>query len=90
MGFVISHAEDIEEVGWKGIVKRIRDTVGNNAVYSKLPIPSMYREVLSERKLPWILMSSILGSLQRKHSVISYFRAKLTPHRVELGRKLTF
>lgn len=35
-GFVISHAEDIEEVGWKGIVKKIRDTVGDNPVYSKV------------------------------------------------------
>ncbi len=35
VGFVISHAEDIEEVGWKGIVKKIRDTVGDNPVYSK-------------------------------------------------------
>ena len=33
-GFVISHAYDIEEVGWKGIVKHIRDTVGDNPVYS--------------------------------------------------------
>lgn len=35
VGFVISHAEDIEEVGWKGIVKKIWDTVGDNPVYSK-------------------------------------------------------
>jgi agmatinase len=35
VGFVISHAEDIEEVGYKGIVKRIREVVGNNPVYSK-------------------------------------------------------
>ena len=31
---MISHAYDIEEVGWKGIVKHIRDTVGDNPVYS--------------------------------------------------------
>lgn len=36
VGFVISYAEDIEDVGWQGIVKRIRDTVGENPVYSKL------------------------------------------------------
>lgn len=34
VGFVISHAEDIEEVGWRGIVKRIREVVGENPVYS--------------------------------------------------------
>ena len=34
VGFVISYAEDIEEVGWKGIIKRIRETVGDNPVYS--------------------------------------------------------
>ena len=34
-GFVISHAFDIEDGGWQGIVKRIRDTVGNNPVYSE-------------------------------------------------------
>ncbi|KAI0718552.1 agmatinase [Cerioporus squamosus] len=38
VGFVISHAYDIEEVGWKGIVKRIRDTVGDNPVYITLDI----------------------------------------------------
>jgi hypothetical protein len=34
VGFVISHAEDIEEIGWRGIVKRIREVVGENPVYS--------------------------------------------------------
>lgn len=34
VGFIISHAEDIEEVGWRGIVKRIREVVGDNPVYS--------------------------------------------------------
>ncbi|KAL4253947.1 arginase family protein [Abortiporus biennis] len=38
VGFVISHAWDIEEVGWKGIVKQIRDTVGDNPVYITLDI----------------------------------------------------
>ncbi len=33
-GFVISYADDIEEGGWQGIVKKIRDTVGDNPVYS--------------------------------------------------------
>ncbi|EJT96869.1 Arginase/deacetylase [Dacryopinax primogenitus] len=33
VGFVISHADDIEEVGWRGIVKRIREVVGENPVY---------------------------------------------------------
>ena len=34
VGFVISHAEDLEDIGWKGVVKMIRDTVGSNPVYS--------------------------------------------------------
>jgi agmatinase len=34
VGFVISYADDIEDVGWQGIVKKIRDTVGENPVYS--------------------------------------------------------
>ncbi|KZT58700.1 Arginase/deacetylase [Calocera cornea HHB12733] len=38
VGFVISHAEDIEEVGWRGIVKRIREVVGENPVYITLDI----------------------------------------------------
>ncbi|THG98722.1 hypothetical protein EW026_g3525 [Hermanssonia centrifuga] len=38
VGFVISYAEDIEEVGWKGIVQRIRDAVGDNPVYISLDI----------------------------------------------------
>ncbi|KAH9934988.1 uncharacterized protein B0H18DRAFT_1182287 [Fomitopsis serialis] len=28
VGFVISHADDLEEIGWRGVVKKIRDTVG--------------------------------------------------------------
>jgi agmatinase len=32
--FVISHAEDIEDVGYKGIVQKIRGVVGDNPVYS--------------------------------------------------------
>lgn len=36
VGFVISHADDLEEVGWRGVVKKIRDTVGDNPVYSEL------------------------------------------------------
>lgn len=35
VGFVISHADDLEDIGWKGVVKQIRETVGNNPVYSK-------------------------------------------------------
>jgi len=38
VGFVISHAEDIEEIGWRGIVKLIRETVGHNPVYISLDI----------------------------------------------------
>ncbi|KAJ3557917.1 hypothetical protein NM688_g1211 [Phlebia brevispora] len=38
VGFVISYAEDIEEIGWRGIVKRIRDIVGDNPVYITLDI----------------------------------------------------
>lgn len=38
VGFVISHADELEEIGWKGVVKRIRDTVGDNPVYITLDI----------------------------------------------------
>jgi len=38
VGFVISHAEDIEEIGWRGIVQKIRETVGDNPVYITLDI----------------------------------------------------
>ena len=34
-GWVISHAEELEDMGWKGVVQRIRDVVGDNPVYSK-------------------------------------------------------
>lgn len=34
VGFVISHADDVEQVGWRGIVKHIREVVGDNPVYS--------------------------------------------------------
>ena len=37
VGFVISHADDLEEIGWRGVVKKIRDTVGDNPVYSEFP-----------------------------------------------------
>ncbi|CDO68871.1 hypothetical protein BN946_scf185000.g14 [Trametes cinnabarina] len=37
-GWVISHAEDVEDMGWQGVVKRIRDTVGDNPVYLTLDI----------------------------------------------------
>ncbi|OBZ75176.1 putative agmatinase 1 [Grifola frondosa] len=37
-GFVISHADEIEEIGWKGVVKKIKDAVGNNPVYITLDI----------------------------------------------------
>jgi agmatinase len=36
VGFHIVHAEDIEDAGYRGIVKRIRDVVGTNPVYSTL------------------------------------------------------
>ncbi|KZV94516.1 Arginase/deacetylase [Exidia glandulosa HHB12029] len=38
VGFHISHAWDIEEVGYKGIVERIREVVGENPVYITLDI----------------------------------------------------
>lgn len=38
VGFVISHAEDLEDIGWQGVVQKIRDTVGNNPVYSVFAI----------------------------------------------------
>lgn len=38
-GWIISYAEDIEEVGWKGIVKKIREVVGDNPVYSECQFP---------------------------------------------------
>ena len=34
-GWIISYAEDIEEVGWRGIAKQIREVVGDNPVYSE-------------------------------------------------------
>ena len=34
-GWVISHAWDAEDMGWQGIVKKIRETVGDNPVYSE-------------------------------------------------------
>ena len=34
VGFVISHAEELEDIGWRGVVKKIRETVGDNPVYS--------------------------------------------------------
>ncbi|KAH9890635.1 Arginase/deacetylase [Cubamyces lactineus] len=37
-GWIISHAEDVEDVGWQGVVKKIRDTVGDNPVYITLDI----------------------------------------------------
>ncbi|KZT11598.1 agmatinase [Laetiporus sulphureus 93-53] len=51
VGFVISHADELEEIGWKGVVKQIRDTVGDNPVYITLDIdvidpgmaPAIYR-----------------------------------------------
>jgi arginase family enzyme len=38
VGFHISYAEDIEEVGYEGIVKHIRGVVGDNPVYLTLDI----------------------------------------------------
>ncbi|KAH9915809.1 agmatinase [Epithele typhae] len=37
-GWVISHAWDAEDIGWQGIVKKIKDTVGDNPVYISLDI----------------------------------------------------
>ncbi|KAI9056927.1 Arginase/deacetylase [Trametes sanguinea] len=37
-GWIISHAEDVEDMGWQGVVKKIRDTVGDNPVYLTLDI----------------------------------------------------
>lgn len=47
-GFVISHAEDIEEVGWKGVVQKIRDTVGDNPVYSEMLVFAVCGRVESQ------------------------------------------
>jgi len=41
VGFVISTAEEFEEIGWRGVVKRIRDTVGDNPVYITLDIDAI-------------------------------------------------
>ncbi|TFK48846.1 Arginase/deacetylase [Heliocybe sulcata] len=38
VGFHISHAEDIEEVGYQGIVDKIKEVVGDNPVYITLDI----------------------------------------------------
>ncbi|EKM55971.1 uncharacterized protein PHACADRAFT_256966 [Phanerochaete carnosa HHB-10118-sp] len=38
VGFQISYAEDIEEVGYQGIVDRIKEVVGENPVYITLDI----------------------------------------------------
>ncbi|KAI0806924.1 agmatinase [Fomes fomentarius] len=40
-GWVISHAWDAEDIGWQGIVKKIRETVGDNPVYITLDIDSI-------------------------------------------------
>lgn len=33
VGFIIISAEDIDDIGVNGVIKRIRDRVGNNPVY---------------------------------------------------------
>ena len=38
VGFHISYAEDIEEIGYQGIVNRILEVVGDNPVYITLDI----------------------------------------------------
>ncbi|CCM05037.1 uncharacterized protein FIBRA_07239 [Fibroporia radiculosa] len=38
VGFIISHADELEDIGWKGVVKKIRDAVGDNPVYISLDI----------------------------------------------------
>jgi len=38
VGFVISHADEIEDIGWKGVVQKIKETVGDNPVYISLDI----------------------------------------------------
>lgn len=37
-GFVIIQADEIEDIGYRGVVKRIRDTVGDNPVYISFDI----------------------------------------------------
>ena len=34
VGFVILHAKEMEEIRWRGDVKKIRDTVSDNPIYS--------------------------------------------------------
>ncbi|KAH9938305.1 Arginase/deacetylase [Fomitopsis serialis] len=41
VGFVISTAEEFEEIGWRGVVKQIWDTVGDNPVYMTLDIDAI-------------------------------------------------
>ncbi|KAI0729345.1 Arginase/deacetylase [Fomitopsis betulina] len=41
VGFVISHADDMEEIGWRGVVKKIRETVGENPVYITFDIDAV-------------------------------------------------
>ncbi|KAK7689088.1 hypothetical protein QCA50_007779 [Cerrena zonata] len=38
VGFIISHADELEDIGWKGVVQKIRDTVGDNPVYITVDI----------------------------------------------------
>ncbi|EPT03647.1 hypothetical protein FOMPIDRAFT_1158428 [Fomitopsis schrenkii] len=41
VGFVISHADEMEEIGWRGVVKKIRETVGDNPVYITFDIDAV-------------------------------------------------
>lgn len=50
VGFHISHAEDIEDVGIKGIVSKVREVVGENPVYSEF-LPFFVKRQLS--RFPW-------------------------------------
>lgn len=34
-GFTITYADEIEDIGYRGVVKKIRDRVGSNPVYSE-------------------------------------------------------
>lgn len=41
VGFVVVSAEDIDDIGVNGVIKRIRDRVGNNPVYLTLDIDTL-------------------------------------------------
>lgn len=73
VGFVISHADDLEEVGWRGVVKKIRETVGDNPVYSELtwksslaawsddPLVTLDIDVIDPGMAPAYVVTSVVG-----------------------------